>query len=47
MKQFLIRHTEGGYLYKGANAKWERTPNFGLAEKMDYFKACVLNEEER
>ena len=39
MGSYMIRHVDGGYLRKGKDAKWERTSNFGLAEKMEYFKA--------
>lgn len=39
MSSYVIRHVEGGYLRKGKDAKWERTMNFGLAERMEYFKA--------
>lgn len=44
MKSYLIRHIEGGYLYKGTNAKWERTQNINKAERMPHEKAAnVLN----
>lgn len=39
MGSYVIRHINGGYLRKGKDAKWERTPNFDRAEKMEYFKA--------
>lgn len=44
MKSYVIRHVEGGYLYKSQNARWERTQNSLQAERLPHDKAInVLN----
>ena len=43
-ESYVIRHKEGGYLYRAANAAWERTVSLQKATKLTYEKAeNVLN----
>ena len=39
MKEYVIRHRNGGFLCKGPNAQWDRTTKFEHAERFPYTKA--------